>query len=83
MIFLFCVRAVLERLHQDGIAINIHHVHDVLVALFESDGELARLVGKHCVANVLDFSVDVEHLLALQCCCVCFLQRICIGLGQM
>ena len=72
---------VLGGLQQDGIAISIHHDHDVLVALFVSGGELTGLIGKHCIANVIDFSVEVAHLFASQCCCVCFLQRICLGLG--
>ena len=76
-----CVRAVLGGLHQYGIAINIYHDHDVLISSFGYGGELTRLVGKNCVANVVDFSVYVAHLLSSQFCCVCFIQRLCLGLG--
>ena len=59
----FRVCAVLDGIYHDGIAINFHHDHDVLVASFLSGGELTSLFRKHCVADVIDFSVDVSHLL--------------------
>ena len=61
----FCVCVVLYVLHRDGCAINLHHDQDVLVASFGSGGELPGLVRKHCVTDVIDFSVDVAHLLTL------------------
>ena len=73
---------LLEGIHKDGIAINLHHDHDVLVAAFGYCWELTGMIGKHCVANVVYFSVYVVHLLASKCCYVLFLPRLSPGLGQ-
>ena len=70
----FHVCAITDGLHQDVVAINFHQDNDVLVALLGSGGELPCLVRKYCVADVLDFSVDVSNFLTLQCRCVCFLK---------
>ena len=59
----FCICAVLDGLYHDGIAINLHHENDILVASFGSGGELPGLFRKHCVAVVIYFSVDVPHFL--------------------
>ena len=40
------------------------------------------LVRKYCVADVIDFCVDVSHCLTLQCRCVCFFEGSCFGFGR-
>ena len=76
----FRVYAILDGLHQDGVAVNFHHDHYVLVALSGSGGELPCLVRKYCVADVIYLSVDVLHFLNSQCRCVFFFKGLVLGL---
>ncbi len=56
----------LHGLNKDGVAVNFHHNHDVLVATKRSDGELACLVGEHGFAYHVRLGVHVTHLLAME-----------------
>ncbi len=60
------VLAVLYGLNVDGVAVDFHHNHDVLVATTRSDGELACLVGEHSFAYQVHLGVHLMHLLAVE-----------------
>jgi hypothetical protein len=60
------ILAVLHGLDEDGIAVDFHHNHDVLVAMKRSDGELACLVGEHGFAYHVHLGVHVAHFLAVE-----------------
>ncbi len=75
------VLAVLHGLKEDGVAINFHHNHDVLVASKRLDGELAGLVGEHGFAYHIRLGVHVAHFLAVEVGgAACFQRcRLCFG----
>ncbi len=60
------VLAVLHGLDKDGIAVNLHHNHDVFVATKTSDRELACLVEEHGFAYHVRLGVHIVHLLAVE-----------------
>jgi hypothetical protein len=60
------VLAVLDGLDKDGVAVDFHHNHDILVATKGSDGELACLVVEHGFTYHVCLGVHVAHLLALE-----------------
>jgi hypothetical protein len=55
-----------SRLKEDGVAIDSHHDHDVLVASKRLDGEMAGLVGEHGFAYHVHLGVHVAHFLAME-----------------
>jgi hypothetical protein len=60
------ILAVLHGLNKDGIAINFHHNHDVLVALKRLSEELAGLVGEHGFLDHVHLGVHVMQFLAVE-----------------
>ncbi len=58
------ILAVLHGFNKDGVPVNFHHNHDVLVATKRSDGESASFVGGHGFAYHVHLGVHVAHLLA-------------------
>jgi hypothetical protein len=72
---------VLHGLNKDGVAIDFHHDHDVLVASKRLGGELAGLVGEHCFAYHVHLGVHVVHFLAVEVEGVACFQwrRLCFG----
>ena len=62
----FVVLATFHGLEEDGIAVNLDHDHDVFVAPLALCGETSGLVGEGSFMNIVDGSVEVTHLLALE-----------------
>jgi hypothetical protein len=61
-----CVLVVLHGLDEDGVAINFHQHHDVLVAMKRLGGKLACLVGEHGFVYHVRLGVHVAHFLAME-----------------
>jgi hypothetical protein len=59
-------------LDKDGVAINFHHNHEVLVATKRLGGELADLVREHGFAYHVCLDVQVRGVACFQWHCLCF-----------
>jgi hypothetical protein len=60
------VLPVVHGLEQDGVAIDLDHHHDILVAPAGTCGELPGLVGKDGFTDIVDGGVDVLNFLTAQ-----------------
>mmetsp|Transcript_13999 Transcript_13999/g.31870 ORF Transcript_13999/g.31870 Transcript_13999/m.31870 type:complete len:264 (-) Transcript_13999:1119-1910(-) len=78
----FFVGATGHRLDKDGVAVDFHHEHDVLVARLRRDGEAAGLIGEEGVLGFVDLDVDVADLLSSEVRAVNLLERPGLGLGR-
>ncbi len=75
----FLILAALHGLNKDGIAVDFHHNHDVLVASLRTRRELICLIGEHGFAYPVCFGVDVLNFLTMELGGVASFQRRCIG----
>ena len=76
------ILATLHGLNKDGVAVDFHHNHDVLVASLRAGGELPCLIGEHGFAYHVCFGVDVAHFLTVELGGVAsFQRRRCFGFG--
>ncbi len=75
------ILAVFHEFHEDGVAVNFHHNHDVFVATKRSDGELACLVGEHGFAYHVHLGVHIANLLAVEVGGVACFQWCCLNFG--
>jgi hypothetical protein len=77
------VLAALHGLDKDGVTIDFHHNHNVLVASKRSCRELAYLIGGHGFAYHVRLGIHIAHFLAVEMeGVVCFQWR-CLCFGQM
>ncbi len=60
------ILAVFHGLDEDGVAVNFHHNHDVLVVTQRLGGELVCLVGEHGFMYHVLLGVHVAHLLTME-----------------
>jgi hypothetical protein len=60
------ILAVLHGFHEDGVAVDFHHNHDVFVSTKRSDGESACLVREHGFAYHVHLGVHIENLIAME-----------------
>ncbi len=77
----FLILAALHGLNKDGIAVNFHHNHDVLVALLRTRRKLTCSIGEHGFAYPVCFGVDVLNFLTVELGGVASFQRRCFGFG--
>ena len=77
----FLILAALHGLNKDGIAVNFHHDHDVLVALLRTHRELICLIGEYGFAYPVCFGVDVSNFLTMELVGVASFQRHCFSFG--
>ncbi len=75
------ILAVLHGFHEDGIAEDFHHNHNVFVSTKRLDGELACLVREHGFAYHVRFGVHIANLLAMEVGDVACFQRCCPNFG--
>ncbi len=75
------VLAVLHGLNKDGLTIDFHHNHDVLVASERLGGELAGLFREHGFAYHVRLGVHVAHFLAVEVGDVACFQWRCLCFG--
>ncbi len=77
----FLILVALHGLHEDGVAVNFYHNHDVFVATLRRRQEMTSLVGEHGFAYPVCFSVDVLNLLSMELGCVTRFQWHWLGFG--
>ncbi len=77
----FFILAALHGLNKDGVAVDFHHNHDVLVALLRTCRELTCLIGEHGFVHPVCFGVDVSNFLTMELGDVTSFQRRCFGFG--
>ncbi len=73
------ILAVLHGFHEDGVAVDFHHNHDVFDSTKRSDGELACLVREHGFAYHVRLGVHIANLLAVEVGGVACFQRCCFN----
>ncbi len=77
----FPILAALHGLNEDGVAVDFHHNHDVLVTLLRTRRELTCLIGEHGFAYSVCFGVDVSNFLTVELGGVASFQRRFFGFG--
>ena len=77
----FLVLAALHGLNDDGVAVDFHHNHDVLVASLRMCRELTCLIGEHGFTYPVCLGVDILHFLLMELGGVTSFQRCCFGFG--
>ncbi len=75
------ILAVLHGFHEDGVAVDFHHNHDVFVSTKRLDGEMAYLVREHGFAYHVHLGVHIANLLAVEVGGVACFQRCCLNFG--
>ncbi len=60
----FLILAALHGLNKDGVAVDFHHNHDVLVASLRAHRELTCFIGEHGFTYPVCFGGDVSNYLA-------------------
>jgi len=75
------ILVTLHGLNEDGVAVDFHHNHDVLVATLRTRRESTCLIGEHGFAYTLCFCVDVSHFLSMELGGVTSFQRRWFGFG--
>jgi hypothetical protein len=60
------ILATFHGTNEDGVAVDIHHHHDIFVALLQSRRELAHLVREHGFAYLVHFGVDIAYFLVME-----------------
>ena len=73
--------AAFHGLSEDGVAVDFHHNHDVLVATLRARRELTCLIGEHGLADTVCFGVDVANFLSMELGGVTSFQGCCFGFG--
>ncbi len=77
----FLILAALHGLNKDGIAVDFHHNHDVLVASLRTRRELTCLIGEHGFVYHVRLGVDVSNFLTVELGGVASFQRRCFSFG--
>jgi hypothetical protein len=77
----FLILAALHGLNEDGVAVDFHHNHDVLVASLRMRRESTCLIGEYGFAYPVCFGVDVSNFLTMELGGVASFQRRCFDFG--
>ncbi len=74
------ILVVLHGLNEDGVAVNVYHNLDVLVATKILDGDLACLVSEHGFVYHVRLGVHIAYLLAVEVGGIACFQQCCLKL---
>ena len=50
---------------KDGVAVNLHHYHDIYISTLGPCWELPSLIGESCFPGIVDLDVNIAYLLAV------------------
>ncbi len=75
------ILAVLHGFHEDGVAVDFHHNHDVFVSTKRLNRELACLVREYGFAYHVHLGLHIANLLAVEVGGVACFQQCCLNFG--
>jgi hypothetical protein len=65
-VYHFLILADCHGLNEDGVDVDFHQNHDVLVATLQTRRKFTCLIGEHGFAYTVCFGVDVSHFLSME-----------------